>query len=55
MKTFIIINGKTLIALEAETKLLAMDHAVNICDHSQEIIVREIDDVLGAAQLRKYL
>ena len=55
MKTFIIINGTTLIALEAETKLKAMDRAANICDHSQEIIVREIEDVLGMAQLRKYL
>jgi len=55
MKTFIILTGKTLTVVEDATRLDAMDRAVNMFGANTEIIVREIDDVLGAAQLRKYL
>jgi len=43
MKTFIIINGKEVRTIKAETMEDAVTRAENTCDHSKEIIVREID------------
>ena len=43
MKKFIIINGKQLIYTKKETIEDARDYAIAICDHSLEIIVREIE------------
>jgi hypothetical protein len=42
-KTFIILNGKTLRIVERNNIEEAITSAQNTCDHSQEIIVREID------------
>ena len=43
MKTFIIINGKSVRTIKAETLEDAVTRAENTCDHSKEIIVREIE------------
>jgi len=43
MKTFIIINGKEVRTIKAETIEDARVKAINTCDHSKEIIVREIN------------
>ena len=43
MKTFIIINGKSVRTIKAETLEDAVSRAENTCDHSKEIIVREIE------------
>ena len=45
MKTFVIINGKELAIVQRETKADAIILAENVCDHSKEIIVREIEKV----------
>ena len=42
-KTFIILNGKTLRIVERDSMAAAITSAQNTCDHSHEIIVREID------------
>lgn len=44
-KTFIILNGKSLRIVQRESMEDAITSAQNTCDHSQEIIVREIDYV----------
>jgi len=43
MKQFLIINGKEARLIERATMEDAKKTAENICDHSKEIIVREID------------
>jgi hypothetical protein len=43
MKTFIIINGKSVRTIKAESMEQAVTRAENTCDHSKEIIVREIE------------
>lgn len=43
MKTFIIINGKSVRTIEAENMEQAVTRAENTCDHSKEVIVREIE------------
>ena len=42
MKTFILINGTTAHIIQRASKQRAIDTAINISDHSQEIIVREV-------------
>jgi hypothetical protein len=43
MKQFIIINGKEVINIKAADLDQATQKAINICDHSKEIIVREVE------------
>lgn len=43
MKTFIIINGKSVRTIRFTNLEKAKAHAENTCDHSKEIIVREIE------------
>ena len=43
MKTFIIINGKSVRTIKTESMEQAVTIAENTCDHSKEIIVREIE------------
>ena len=45
MKTFIIINGSIVQLIERPSIELACQTAQNVCDHSKEIIVREITKV----------
>lgn len=45
MKHFIIINGKDVFIREKELLLDAITWAENYCDHSKEIIVREINPI----------
>ena len=42
MKKYIIINGKDMFLYRAETIAEARDQAINVCDHSKEVIVREV-------------
>lgn len=42
-KLFLTINGKSAWISERETIDDAIQSAINICDHSEEVIVREID------------
>lgn len=51
MKTFIIINGKEVRTVKAETMEDARTKAINTCDHSKEIIVREIE---GNTEINKF-
>ena len=45
MKRYIIINGTTAMIVERKSIDAARDTAINLCDHSQEIIVREITEL----------
>ena len=47
MKKFIIINGLDAVITERETLEDAKHHAINICDHSKEIIVKEVECING--------
>ena len=46
MKKFIIINGLNATIVERETLEDARNTAINICDYSKEIIVREINSII---------
>lgn len=54
-KTFIILNGKTLRIVERDSMAAAITSARNTCDHSHEIIVREIDYNLFVDHAREYI
>lgn len=43
MKDFIIINGKDCLIIQAVDKNAAICRAIDISDHSKEILVREIN------------
>lgn len=45
MKTFITINGKKAWITERKSMEDARQSAINICDHSNEVIVREIKEL----------
>ena len=45
MRQFIIINGKEVFYIHSADLESARNSSINICDHSQEIIVREIETV----------
>lgn len=42
MNKYIIINGLELFLFNADSLSEARHHAINVCNHSKEIIVREI-------------
>ena len=42
MKQYLIINGKEVFFFMAISLAYARNHAINVCDHSREIVVREI-------------
>ena len=42
MKSFVIINGTSVFFINAENMEIAKDHAIAACNHSLEIIVREV-------------
>jgi len=44
-KKFIIINGKEVQIIERINLDAAKQTAINICDHSKEIIVRQIENI----------
>jgi hypothetical protein len=46
MKKFIIINGLNATVVERETLEDARNTAINICDHSKEIVIREINSII---------
>lgn len=50
MKTFIIINGLDARLIKRYSIEKAIESAVSTCDHSQEIIVREIKTFKGLNQ-----
>ena len=43
---FIIINGTTALIIERASMEKAIETCQNICDHSKEIIVREVDEIM---------
>lgn len=43
LKTFLIINGTFAILVHATSTEKAKETAINICDNSKEILVREVD------------
>ena len=45
MKRFLIVNGKKYLFIRRESIALAYDCAIDICDHSKEIFVHEVNDV----------
>jgi len=45
MKTFIIINGEDITLLKCLSIKQAREKAINFCDHSEDIIVREFKNV----------
>lgn len=47
MKTFVIINGTVLRVVEKKDMEEARNHAINTCDHSLEIIVREVTNIIS--------
>ena len=42
-KVYIIINGKKVVTIHRNTMSDAIEYAQNYCNHSSEIIVREIE------------
>jgi hypothetical protein len=44
-KTFAVINGKELYIVKKPDIKLAIQWAQNVCDHSKEIIVREVTNL----------
>ena len=50
MKTFIIINGKSVRTIYVENMEKAIAWAENYCDHSKEVIVREIETEIAIFQ-----
>lgn len=46
MKKFIIINGLNATIIQRETLEDARNTAINICNHSKEIIVREVESII---------
>jgi hypothetical protein len=51
MKTFIIINGEDITLLECVDIQQARDAAINFCDHSKDIIVREFENVTNTTNM----
>ena len=47
MKKFIIINGRDAVIVERENLEDARNSAINMCDHSKEIIVRELERIIN--------
>lgn len=45
MKKYITINGKRVTITERINMEAARQSAINICDHSKEILVREFDEI----------
>lgn len=45
MKKFITINGKKAWITERDSMEEARQSAINICDHSKEVVVREIEEL----------
>ncbi len=45
MKTFITINGQKAWIHEKKSMQKAIESAQNVCDHSKEIIVRQITEI----------
>lgn len=45
MKIFMILNGTSLKFIQAIDRVEAKHSAINTCDHSKEIIVREVEEV----------
>ena len=45
MKKFIVINGTEATVIKADSLLDAIEKAIAICNHSKEIIVREITNI----------
>jgi len=43
MKKFIIINGMEITLLQKESLAEARNHAINVCNHSKEVLVREVE------------
>ena len=52
MKKFIIINGKSARIIQRESLDMAKQTAENICDHSKEVIVREVTEVIDNSKKR---
>ena len=50
-KTFIIINGEVAKIVNLPTLEDAKHRAINVCDHSKEIIVRELHYVYNYAKV----
>ena len=46
MKNYLVLNGKDAITIKRETFEDAVEFAENFCNHSEEVIVREIDKVI---------
>ncbi len=45
MKKYIIINGKDIAYIEKETLQDAITYCQNYCNHSEEVIVREYENI----------
>jgi len=45
MKKYITINGKNVTITEKKNMESARQSAINICDHSKEILVREFEEI----------
>ena len=50
MKTFIVINGKKATLIKKENLQEAITYCQNFCNHSEEVIVREIKVIDGIIQ-----
>ena len=45
MKKYITINGKTVTITERKDMEAAIQSAINICNHSEEVLVREFEEI----------
>lgn len=53
MKIFMILNGTSLKFIQAIDIYEAKHSAINTCDHSKEVIVREVNEVKIGPTIRK--
>ena len=47
MKTYIIINGLNTTIIDRPTITDARHAAINMCDHSNEVIIREVNNIVS--------
>ena len=52
MNTYIIINGLNVTLIDRISMVDAKHTAINICDHSKEVIVRQVNDITNWSMTR---
>ena len=54
MKKYITINGKTVTITERKDMEAAIQSAINICNHSEEVLVREFEEITDHTKVETF-